>query len=206
MAGIKCHKASPPAPLYSTHSLPSSLGTQRGPLMAPASPKSHQQHSSSLHHDKHLSPFKSDHFQGRILRTAVAKNRLNNHLRQKADPLRNCPATSGGVGGVSGGEHRFITSNSGRQVISSPLAKLSMSSNLEEGGGAVGVGFRSLSIPRRRVSDASVESGGGCGGREESVMESSDCESVDSVEPPPAGGTASGHEDRHITQLSHMTR
>ncbi len=212
-----------PAPSYATHSLPPS---QRGALMAPASPKSHQQHSSSLHHDKHLSPFKSDHFQGRILRTAV-KNRLNNHLRQKADP-RNSPASmmggvSGGMGGATGGiasdhlTNRFITShasNSGRLVTSSPLVKLSMSSSLEEGGGAVGAGFRGLPMPRRRVSDASVESGGGSGGREESLMESSDCESVDSVEPG-AGvvvgtiDTAPGHgqEEKRETapELNHMT-
>ena len=105
------------------------------------------------------------------------------------------------------GEHlgnRFITSHtcsSGRQVASSPLAKLSMSSSLEEGGGG-GAGFRSLPMPRRRASDTSVESGGGSGGREEGLMESSDCESVDSVDP------TAGQEDKQqpaAVELSHMT-
>ena len=113
--------------------------------------------------------------------------------------------------------NRFITShasNSGRLVSSSPLVKLSMSSSLDEGGGAAG--FRGgLHMPPRRVSDASVESGGGNSGREECLMESSDCESVDSVEPG-AGATVigatttvpgHGQEEKQETapELTHMT-
>ena len=163
-----------------SHSM-SQMGMQRGSLMAPPSPKSHQQHpTSSLHHDKHLSPFKSDHLPpGRKILTA-AKNRFN-HLRQIPDPIH--MVTSGSIGS----EHslsgtRFIpghTPNSARQVISSPLAKLSMSSSLEDGGYVVSTGFVGRA-PKRCVSETSVESS-----REGSLMES-DGESLEES----VGGTA----------------
>lgn len=73
------------------------------------------------------------------------------------------------------GGTRFIsghTPNSTRQVISSPLAKLSMSSTLEEGGG-----FVSRALNKRRVSDASMESS-----KEDSLMESDGESLEESVE------------------------
>ena len=143
----------------STHSIVSIRGT----LIAPPSPKSHHQHS--LHHDKHLSPFKSDLSPVRMMR-AVTKTRLN-HLRQITDPLRTSPSASGGGTGehVTGGCARFVPGHgaiSGRQTISSPLAKLSMSSSLDDGGGSVVMG----SPAKRRASETSVDS------RDEILMES----------------------------------
>lgn len=71
--------------------------------------------------------------------------------------------------GGGGAGSRFIsghTPSSGRQPISSPLAKLSMSSSLEDGGGGGISGLLCCSPAKRRNSETSVDS------RDEGLMES----------------------------------
>ena len=104
--------------------------------------------------------------------------------------------TSAPYSGVTG-EHfnsagsRYGAPSAGRYVISgSPLAKLSMSSSLEEGGGmgitSGGNSFTSRGLAKRRTSENSVESS-----REDCLMES-DSDSVNLEEsgevmaPPPS--------------------
>ena len=80
--------------------------------------------TSSLHHNKHLSPFHGQ----------KDPHSCQKQVQSIPDPIH--MVTSGSIGS----EHslcgtRFIpghTPNSARQVISSPLAKLSMSSSLED--------------------------------------------------------------------------
>ena len=146
-----------PIPRPHPHST-SSISSTRGPSITPGSPKSHYQHTTSLQHDKHLSPFKSDLPPGRLIRT-VTKTRLNHSLRTST-------TSSGGSGEhFAGGMSRFVSSNSNRQTISSPLAKLSMSSTIEDGN-TITLRSSSMSPAKRRTSETSVDS------REDSIMES----------------------------------
>ena len=160
-----------PSVSYSTPS--SSSGPLRGGrIAAPMSPKSHVNHhqphsssapSSSLHHDKHLSPFKADLAPGRIIRTVTKKRR--NHFYQMMDSVRSPPSMAGGVAGGGGGavggasnEHivSWLSSHhsqsSSRQTISSPLATLSMSSNLEDSGAGGGGGIPRPSAMKRKLN------------------------------------------------------
>lgn len=164
---------------YSTSSSPSSGSIRGGGIAGPMSPKSHhhhyQQHSStstssitSLHHDKHLSPFKSELAPGRMIR-AVTKKRMS-HLRQLAETIRSPPGVGGGAGGGGGtaGDHftnsggnswmsSLHTQNTNRQAISSPLATLSMCSSLDDGnGGGSGLGQSALCRPaaKRKLNEA----------------------------------------------------
>lgn len=122
-----------------------------------------------------------------MIRT-VAKNRLRQNLI--SDPMRNSAPFTGGSGDFTSAGARFIisshTPNSGRHVISgSPLAKLSMSSSLEDGGNGGGVGlmggFMNRGLTKRRTSENSVESS-----REDCLMESDN----DSVNLEESGETA----------------
>lgn len=96
-------------------------------------------------------------------------------MRQLPDPIYNSASlvTSGSIEHSALGGPRFLsghTPNSARQVISSPLAKLSMSSSLEEGAGGGAVSL-SRTPKKRHTSETSVESSRGERG-EDSLMES----------------------------------
>ena len=95
------------------------------------------------------------------------------------------PSTSSLTGGPAGSDYttiggpRFLSNhapNCSRQVISSPLAKLSMSSTLEEGGSGMG-GVGSRWLGKTHARETWME-----GSREESVMESEGQSVEDGVE------------------------
>ena len=165
-----------------------------------------------LHHDKHLSPFNSDlphphphpHSHSHATRPIKMATRTR-ILGGKADPLRLSPAnlipsSSSSPSPSSSMEHHSGSRlNSRLNSCSSPLAKLSMSSNLEDGLGGHGSsgsssgmlnasGSSSSGIPihqlqatrerhliKRRMSETSTDS------QEESLMES-DSEGQSSLE------------------------
>ena len=152
------------APLSSYSSSFSSANPRGGTVAGPMSPKSHHHHpyspsSSSLHHDKTLSPFKSELAPGRMIR-AVAKKRMN----QLAESMRSSVSSAGG--GVTTNDY-FSNSGSGswivnahhppnvnRQTInSSPLATLWMSSSLDDGGGGPGQSALCQPAAKRRQSE-----------------------------------------------------
>ncbi len=168
-----------PIPRPLPHSIPStsysspscSSGPLRGGRIAtPMSPKSshlnhHQSHSSasSLQHDKHLSPFKADLAASRMIRAVACKKRRTFHMDSvRSPPNMGGSGTAGvGVGGASGdhlsswlSSHHSQASN--RQTISSPLATLSMSSNLEDSSNSSGnSGPLRLSSVKRKLNDSS---------------------------------------------------
>ena len=133
-----------------------------------------------LHHDKHLSPFNSDfsHSHPHTARPIKVATRTRLHSREmvKSDPLRPSSANL-----PSSMEHHSGTSrlNNRPNSCSSPLAKLSMSSNSEDGSsltilnnhsGNPGIPIHQLTArhptTKRRNSETSTDS------REESYMES----------------------------------
>lgn len=153
-----------------------------------------------LHHDKHLSPFNSDlphphpHSHSHATRPIKMATRTR-ILGGKADPLRLSPAnlvpsSSSPSPSLSMEHHSGTRLNSRLNSCSSPLAKLSMSSSLEDGLGGHGSsnsasamlnasGSSSSGMPihqlqatrerhlsKRRISETSTDS------QEESLMES----------------------------------
>lgn len=122
-------------------------------------------------------------------------------LRQIVDPIHNPAslATNGSEHSTVGGARFSHAPNAARQVISSPLAKLSMCSTLEEGGGAVSTCFVGRSLGKRCASEASVGScredsaameRGDRAEREDSVMESDGESLEESVQQPSLHVTA----------------
>ena len=137
-----------------------------------------------LHHDKHLSPFNSDlsHQHPHSARNIkVARSRLLSREIVKSDPLRPSSANTSS----STDYHSGTRLNSRLNSCSSPLAKLSMSSNLEDGSilgshgnsgnvsnsGSSGIPIHQLQareryLTKRRTSETSTDS------QDESYMES----------------------------------
>lgn len=170
-----------------------------------------QQHT--LQHDKHLSPFNSDvhghsishsHPQ-RIIRPA--KSRLQRSVlsvssaRQmiRPEPLR--PASVDGYVGRSGSLPSVLPSTSNRLTISSPLAKLSMSSNLDGDhftgrmSPSKGAMNNSVRVPmKRRMSDTSLDS------QEDSFMESNN-NVVDSFEEA-LGGSGKNYSNKVVRTIT----
>ena len=173
-----------------------------------------QQHT--LQHDKHLSPFNSDvHGHGilhshpqRVIRP-VTKSRLQRSVlsvssaRQmiRPEPLRPASVSSiDGYVGRSGSLPSVLPSTSNRLTISSPLAKLSMSSNLD---GEHFTGHMSpnksamnnrVRVPmKRRMSDTSLDS------QEDSFMESGN-NVVDSFEET-LGGSGKSYANKVVRTI-----
>ena len=146
---------------------------------------------SSLHHDKYLSPFDSGlepslhgHMTARLIsrpkRSHLSASRLGKSRQMlRPEPLK--PSLA---------DHRMIP-NSSRLVISSPLSKLAVNSGTWDGG-AISTGTASSSLttathpgdpPEQRLYRKRKESEASNDSREDSLMESDNCSSLeDSIE------------------------
>ena len=138
-----------------------------------------------LHHDKHLSPFNSDlthphshsHVHTQSSRPIKVANRTRLSREIKSDPLR---PSSTNPSSSSTEHHSGSRLNSRPNSCSSPLAKLSISSSLEDNaisilhagnhgspaGGITSHQLRERQLTKRRNSETSTDS------REESYMDS----------------------------------
>ena len=127
-----------------------------------------------LRHDKHLSPFNSDltHSHPHSARPIKVATRSRLLSRGSTDPIR--PSSANTLSSID--HHSGSRLNSRPNSCSSPLAKLSMSSNLEDGSSSILGSHSNHVIPirqlrerhrvKRRNSETSTDS------REESYMES----------------------------------